>query len=615
MSLPAPQVSDAAAKPMLVAVAATSRLVRTLVGQSLEKIGVPFFFIEKSTEIFSQVRAKHPDVLIVQMGVDGISLAETSRLLHSASETRNTFIMGMSTYLEAGKDALDFGADGFLAFPCDADKLSAALTATRSRRKTILLIDDSRVIHEVVKGILKGEPYELLHAYHGKQAIDIIQSAQVDLIITDIEMPEMTGYEVCSWVKHHQEYSRLPVIISSTLSQSFEIDKGFDAGADDYMVKPMDADELINKLRSILSSQLHKQREHLLVIDDSKVMLSLVSNALESQGFRVSTAMRGDEGVTLAKAISPALIITDCEMPGLNGREVARELRRVSDFKHLPIIMLTARDEQTEKAKARSAGVSAFVTKPFTGDKLLALVERLIAEARMHRERDAMMSYMSDAAVKQAGERALAGPNQVMTSYRDHAAVLFADVCGFTEMSEKRSPETIISLLNSYFDEMVAIIKANGGHIDKFIGDAIMAIFYGKTPAENALNAAASGLGMIRILKETNAKKADIEEHVHIRIGINSGEVIFGDLGSKAFRRDFTVIGDTVNTAQRLESNAPKDHVLISDSTYQLAKDRIQIERSDTLKLKGKKVEILCHVLGNIISGEKPVTGLPKDSI
>ncbi len=200
-----------------------------------------------------------------------------------------------------------------------------------------------------------------------------------------------------------------------------------------------------------------------------------------------------------------------------------------------------------------------------------------------------------------------------MTSYRDHAAVLFADVCGFTEMSEKRSPETIISLLNAYFDAMVAIIKANGGHIDKFIGDAIMAVFYGKTPAENALNAAASGLGMIRILKETNAKKADVEEHVHIRIGINSGEVIFGDLGSKAFRRDFTVIGDTVNTAQRLESNAPKDHVLISDSTYQLAKDRIQIQRSDTLKLKGKKVEIVCHILGDIISGEKLATGLPKD--
>jgi class 3 adenylate cyclase len=307
--------------------------------------------------------------------------------------------------------------------------------------------------------------------------------------------------------------------------------------------------------------------------------------------------MNGNEGFKLAQSFHPALVITDFEMPGMNGRELTRALRQEAAFKLLPIVMLTGREEQVEKTKARAAGVSEFVTKPFTSDKMLALVERLLAEARVRREREAMMSYMSDAAVKQAAERAKSGSTQTMTSYRDHAAVLFSDVCGFTEMSEKQTPEEIINLLNSYFDDMVTIIKSNGGIVDKFIGDAIMAIFYGKSPAENSYGASKAALEMIDKLKAINSQKQAHEESVHIRIGVHSGEVIFGDLGSKAFRRDFTVIGDTVNTAQRLESNAPKDHALVSDATYILIKDRILVERSETFKLKGKKVSIQCHVL------------------
>jgi adenylate cyclase len=603
--MPPLDVSDSeqasAPKPVItVALAATSRLVRTLVSQFLQKLQISFISIDKVSDVFSRVRSEQPKILLMQLDTGGIDIVQTNRLLRSLPETRNTYIVALSTNAEAEEEALNAGADGFLLFPFDEKRLSEILEASRIRRKRILLIDDSKVIHEYIKGILKNEPYDLLHAFSGQTGLDMITSSTPDLIITDVEMPGMTGYQVCSWVKNHETYSRLPVIISSTLGQGFEIDKGFDAGADDYLVKPVDADEFINKLRSVLFNELKKLREHIVVIDDSKVMLSLLCNALESQGFRVSTAMRGDEGLRLSKALKPALVVTDCEMPGMNGRDVARELRRVAEFKHLPIIMLTAREEKVEKAKARKAGVSEFVAKPFTADKMLALVERLIAEARMNREREAMMSYMSDAAIQQASDRAHQGSSQAMTAYSDHAAILFSDVCGFTTMSEKRSAEETIRLLNSYFDDMVGIIKSNSGTIDKFIGDAIMAVFYGKSPEENAFNAAKSGWQMIERLKAINAEKSKIDDHVHIRVGINSGEVIFGDLGSRISRRDFTVIGDNVNTAQRLESQAPKDHVLISDSTYVLVKDRVEIEKSEKLKLKGKETKILCHVLKQI---------------
>ena len=284
-------------------------------------------------------------------------------------------------------------------------------------------------------------------------------------------------------------------------------------------------------------------------------------------------------------------------MPVMNGRDLTRNIKALNDFKHVPVIMLTAKEAAVEKAKARKAGVSEFVSKPFTADKLLVIVERLLAEARVLRERDAMMAYMSDAALKHATDIAQRKSGDSMTAYRDDASILFSDVCGFTTMSETRSPEAIITLLNNYFDDMVRIIKSNGGTVDKFIGDAIMALFFGKSPEENAYNAAKSGFEMIQRLMEINHSKSDPHEQVHIRIGVNSGNVVFGDLGSRESRRDFTVIGDNVNVAQRLESKAPKDHVLISDTTYNLIRDFVEIESSDELALKGKTNKLLCHVL------------------
>ena len=594
---------------MKVALVAASRLIKVCVAQALEQLAISMFTIDNTADVYTRVRAEHPDVLLLQMDLPGLDIAQISRLIKATAETRNTFIAVLSTTAEVEKEALDAGASGFILFPFAENALAQLIAGSKVGRKKILLADDAKVIHEYIKIILKDEPYDLFHAYNGVEALALLPSVKPDLLITDLEMPEMGGYELCSRTKNHPDFSRIPVIISSTRGEGVEIDKGFDAGADDYLVKPVDGDELINKLRAMLYSEIKKQRDHLLVIDDSKVILSLVGNALELQGFRVTTAMRGDEGVRIAKSIKPALVITDCEMPGLNGRDVARELRAIPEFKYLPIIMLTAKEEQVEKAKARRAGVSDFVSKPFPAEKIIVIVERLIAEAKMLRERDAMMSYMSDAAIKQASDRARQGSDGKMTAYRDHAAILFSDVCGFTTMSETRSPEAIISLLNSYFDEMVQIIVQNKGTIDKFIGDAIMAIFYGKSAEENAYLAVKSGYEMILKLKEINAKKADDHEHVHIRIGINSGDVIFGDLGSRISRRDFTVIGDNVNTAQRLESKAPKDHVLISDSTYLLIKDQVEIERSENLNLKGKSNILLCHVLSRVLPAPTKQTG------
>ncbi len=580
-----------------VALAVPSRLARLYIEESLSHLKITPHVIQQIPDIFLEARNRRPDILLLSFDLGIQDINALIRLLKGHPDTRNIHILALSSSSETYHQALDAGADSFLEFPFSDEQLHVALSKAKVHRKKVLLVDDSKTIHEFLMQILKDEPYEIFHAFDGKEGTLVFEAVVPDLVVTDVEMPLMNGYDFCSWIKNHPLYARTPVIMSSTLSKGSEIDKGFDAGADDYLVKPVDPDEFLAKLRACLSSELKKQRELILVIDDSRVIQSLIGNALEMQGFRTRFASDGEEGVRLAKSLHPAMVITDCEMPGMNGREVARDLRTVNEFKHLPILMLTAKESQVEKAKARKAGVSEFVSKPFTSDKILVIVERLLAEAKVLREREAMMSYMSDAAIKQARDRAQNNTNDTMTAYSDHASILFSDICGFTSMSEKHSPETVITLLNAYFDAMVPLVKEHAGTVDKFIGDAIMAIFHGKSPEENALNAVRTGYKMLEKLKELNEKEPLTDRHIHIRIGINSGPVIFGDLGSRIFRRDFTVIGDNVNTAQRLESRAPKDSVMISDSTYILVRDHVLIRSSDTLSLKGKELPMLCHVL------------------
>jgi adenylate cyclase len=164
-------------------------------------------------------------------------------------------------------------------------------------------------------------------------------------------------------------------------------------------------------------------------------------------------------------------------------------------------------------------------------------------------------------------------------------SVLFSDICGFTQLSGRLSPAEVINLLNEYFDVLCPIVKGEGGDIDKFIGDAIMAVFDDLPNREPApVRAARAGLAMQAAMEGFNAGR---DPRLAMRVGINTGHVVRGDLGSRFVRRDYTVIGDTVNRANRYEANCPPGRVLVSESTLEAAGGAIQADPLPGLKLKG----------------------------
>jgi class 3 adenylate cyclase len=171
-----------------------------------------------------------------------------------------------------------------------------------------------------------------------------------------------------------------------------------------------------------------------------------------------------------------------------------------------------------------------------------------------------------------------------------NAVVLFADIRGFTKMSEKTSPEDVVGMLNQFFERMVKIVQRNGGVIDKFIGDNMMAVWGIPYPiAEAEKRAVIAGVEMLVEMDAWNQELvAQGRPEIGIGIGVNVGPMIAGSIGSSD-HMEYTVIGDTVNTAQRAESVAKRDQMVLTSAMYEKVKDLVHAEALEPVKVKGKE--------------------------
>ncbi len=172
-------------------------------------------------------------------------------------------------------------------------------------------------------------------------------------------------------------------------------------------------------------------------------------------------------------------------------------------------------------------------------------------------------------------------------------SVLFADICGFTSMSETMSPSSVSLLLNDYLSRMTDVIFKYEGTLDKYIGDAIMAVFGAPLDMpDHAQRAIRTALEMQERLAEWNSERKEGTPALSIRIGINSGNAVAGEIGS-INKKEYTVLGDTVNTASRLESSVAKPgSVVIGSNTLKLVDGLFECRPLGSFKVKGKALEV-----------------------
>ncbi|MCJ8346239.1 CHASE2 domain-containing protein, partial [bacterium] len=216
------------------------------------------------------------------------------------------------------------------------------------------------------------------------------------------------------------------------------------------------------------------------------------------------------------------------------------------------------------------------------------ITARMIAREK---EKSVIRKVFNQYVSNQVVDQLLLNPeNLAMGGSSLEITTLFSDVRGFTTMSENKTPEQVVAILNTYFELMVAIISKYNGTINKFIGDAIM-VLYGappmpeNNPKKQAINAVKTAVEMQETMKANNDP---ILKSLHIGIGITTGFSVVGNIGAKK-HKDYTAIGDKINLAARLESKAKAFDVIIDANTYEYCKDIFSFEELEPFQVKGKQ--------------------------
>ena len=249
--------------------------------------------------------------------------------------------------------------------------------------------------------------------------------------------------------------------------------------------------------------------------------------------------------------------------------------------------------------------------KPKTSDEIGLLTESFIEMGKGLSEREKLMVSFSKFTNKTIAKKAANGELTLGGETRN-ATIFFSDIRSFTAMSETMRPEEVVEFLNAYMTRMVDCVNKTGGVVDKYIGDAIMAVWGAPesngSPAEDAMNAVMAALMMRVSLYKFNKERAEKNlPPVRIGCGINSGPVVAGQIGSNE-RMEYTVIGDAVNLASRTEAlNKPfATDILITENTYNLIKDRILVEEMPGVHVKGKTDAIKMYAVINLAGKERP---------
>ncbi len=286
------------------------------------------------------------------------------------------------------------------------------------------------------------------------------------------------------------------------------------------------------------------------------------------------------------------VVLSDINMPEMDGLTLLSKLGEQNGL--LKSVIVSAYGDMDNIRTAMNRGAFDFITKPvnfedleLTMEKTIKHVSQLRETVKAIKENNILKMYVDETVLNFMGGREF--ESSLAANETVEASIAFFDICGFTSISERESPDNVVKLLNSYFDVMVKEIIAQGGYIDKFMGDAVMAVFRGNYHLDRAIDAALAVRSKVSNLPVQEL----ISYRPQVSIGVNSGEMISGNIGSVTLRRlDYTVIGDVVNTAQRLQSAAGPGQLLISEASYLKVKESFNCRPVGEMHLKNKSYPV-----------------------
>ncbi len=322
-----------------------------------------------------------------------------------------------------------------------------------------------------------------------------------------------------------------------------------------------------------------------LVVDDSQLACSLVEEGLRPLGFEVVVFNDPFHALEAVSTVMPSIVLSDLDMPGMDGAELCRRLK-ASSHRQIPVIILTANDGESQKVAGLKAGADDYVSKGASMNELGARIESVVRRAgETSRMRRLFARYTSDAVV----DEVLKSGEVVLTGEKREVTALFADLRNFTGLAESLPAEQTVGILNAVLSRLADAVMTCGGTLDKFLGDGLMAVFGAPVRRDDdAVRAVQSAQMMMESLRTLNDEPEIRQAQLQLAlgVGINTGVVVVGNIGSQR-RAEYTCIGDSVNVAARLCALAGPGEILVGERTRQLIQGG-RFEELPPVRLKGK---------------------------
>jgi class 3 adenylate cyclase len=375
-----------------------------------------------------------------------------------------------------------------------------------------------------------------------------------------------------------------------------------------------------------------REQASILVVDDDPVTRLMLSGSLERDGHQVVTAEDGPQALDLLRSKSFDVVLLDVLMPQMDGYGVLAQLKGDPTLRHIPVIMVTGVDDIGSAVRCIELGADDHLSKPIDPVLLTARINAGLTKKRLHDvemehlEEVARLNQQLEARVEEqmaelvrTGELKRFMPHQVAEGLlggqlspsegfeRRRLTLLFADMVGFTDLSDALEPEELSEVLNEYLREMTAVAVSHGGTLDNYIGDGLMVMFGAPTWNEESVQAWAAIQAAFEMKVRAEELTASIRGRgipadLRVRVGVNTGHCTVGVFGSDLLRA-YKAVGFAVNVAARLQSEAEPGTILVGFRTYALVRDRVRAEQREPLTLKGAARPVEAWEILDLVGG------------
>ena len=378
-----------------------------------------------------------PDLILMDIQLPDMDGLQATRVIKQDPDLNHIPIVALTSHAMIGDDnkAKAAGCDGYITKPINTRTfMNEIFCFIRSKdeqdiepkkqeidyKPRILVVDDEPNNVKLISAMLFKEHFDIITAYDGKAALDIVNSRKIDLILMDIMMPEIDGYQVTQLVKQNPQTKDIPIILVTALQSEHDKKLGFDAGADEFLTKPINKIEIIARIRSMLRLKQYREQmvvriqsegqknisslneksfrnknvQSVLLVEDNDKDSKLIQRLIINEPYRLMRVKSGEEAISLAMNEKIDLILLDIILPGLDGYQVCQYLKNNDRTRDIQIVMITSLSDLESRLKGVEEGVDDFLVKPIDNRELKSRINALLRKKAYH---DLLQSHREQA--------------------------------------------------------------------------------------------------------------------------------------------------------------------------------------------------------------------------